>query len=110
MVGDYLGYAPGSGGKHLVCLGKPGLEAQVAVNLTQFVVVDHDQGVDVAAQFLNPALGLFAAHLALELEGDGHDPHREDVELLGLPGDDRGGTGTGAPAHPGGDEDHLGGP
>ena len=59
-------------------------------------------------ELLDAALGrLLAAH-AFELERLGHDADGQDALLLRRPGDDGCSTRTGAAAHAGGDEGHMG--
>ena len=53
MVRDYFGDSARSGRKNLVGLHEALLEAQVAVDLAQFVVVDYNERIHVLAQTLD---------------------------------------------------------
>ena len=113
--GDDFGDALGGGEKHIVGTVEGLIDVEVAKR-AEFVVVDDDDGVDIVAQFSHAGEGLFAAFLAFESERQGDDGHDEDflgvlalkVDALGYFGHDRSGSGAGAAAHTGGDEEHLG--
>ena len=78
-------------------------------DVEQLLVRDDDQRVDLVPQPLDPVQGLLHPPRALELEGLGDDADGERADLLlGDLGDHRRGTGTGATALAGGDEDHVG--
>ena len=53
VVRDYFGDSARSGRKNLVGLHEALLEAQVAVDLAQFVVVDYNERIHVLAQTLD---------------------------------------------------------
>jgi hypothetical protein len=79
-----------------------------AQHRSQLVVGDHDQGIDVLGQFGDALLRREHALVALEAEGLGHHRHHQDVHLLRHLRHHRRGAGTGAAAHTGGDEHHVG--
>ncbi len=70
-------------------------------------VGNHDERIDRRTEFFQAVLGLIHAHLALEEEGLGHDPHRQGALFAGQAGHDRRGACAGAAAHAGGHEDHV---
>ena len=108
VVGDDFGNAAGGGGQHFVRLVEAGFEAEVPVNFAQLVVVHHNEGIHVGAQFLDARFCLARAHVSFKSKRQGDDAHGEDAHFLGGFGDDGGGSGSGATAHSGGDEHHLG--
>ena len=83
-------------------------EAGVLGDREQLFVGDDDGGVDRIHQFGDAALGLLHAAFAFEGEWLGHHRNRERAHFAGERGDDGSGTGAGAAAQAGGDEDHVG--
>ena len=73
----------------------------------QILVGNDDQRIDVALQLLDARLGAAHAARAFEQERLGHHAHGEHALLARDLGDDRGGTGAGAPAHARRDEAHV---
>jgi hypothetical protein len=104
---DDLGDAADGVAQHVVG-GLEGLEHAdlVAEHFLELLVEDHDQRVDMARELGHAFLGQAHA-LALVLEGLGHHGHGEDAQFARHLGDHRAGTGAGAAAHAGGDEDHV---
>ena len=107
--GDEVGDALDTGKEHLI----GGLErvqhADVAVGDGQQPVIrDDDEGVNLAAQALDPGLGLNGPALALEAERAGHHADRQRAQRTGYVRDHRSTAGTGAAALPRRDEDHVG--
>ncbi len=74
----------------------------------QAVIGDDQQRIDLAEQLLDAGLGLIHTALALKLEGLGHHADREAAGLACDIGDRGGRAGTGAAAHAGGNEHHIG--
>ena len=95
--------------QHVVGIGEGFVLAYiVAQHFEKFLVEHHDQGVDVGLQLGQTGIGIFHARAAFELEGLGHHAHGQDAHLFGHLGDDGSGAGSGAAAHAGGDEEHVG--
>ena len=76
-------------------------------SVDQPVVGDHDDGVGELLDPLDALLGDIAAPLTLEAERAGDDRDGQRAAALRCLRDDRRGTGTGAAAHAGSDEDHV---
>ena len=76
-------------------------------DLQQPVIGDGDQRVDLVDEVVDPLLREKAALASLEPERLRDDGHGEGADVLGDLGDDRGGAGPGAAAHPRGHEDHV---
>jgi hypothetical protein len=74
----------------------------------QVLVGDDDQGVDIGRQLFDGPFGGAHAVGALEVERLGHHADGQDALVAGGPGDHRGGARSGAAAHAGGDEHHVG--
>ena len=74
----------------------------------QVLVRNDDQGVDIALQLGDAGIGQTHAVTTFEGEGLGHDTDRQDPAIAGAFGDHGGRAGSGAAAHAGGDEDHVG--
>ena len=77
-----------------------------AQHLDQLVVGNDDQRVHELTQLADALLGHLAA--AFEVEGTGHHANGQNAHLARRLRHDRGGTGTGAAAHAGSDEQHVG--
>src|SRR5690606_3103889 len=106
---DDVGDAAHGAGQHVVGLGEGGQQAGIlAEDGQQFFVGDGDQRVDALGQRADALIGNDHALLALERERTSDHGHGEDAQLLGDLGDHRSGAGTGATAHAGGDEHHVG--
>ncbi len=75
VVRDDLGNALGSGGQHFVCFVEAGLEPEVAVDFTQFVVVDDDERIDLLFEFFNARFGLTLAQTAFKSKRSRHNAH-----------------------------------
>ena len=108
VVRDDFGDSARSGRKHLVGLHEALLEAQVAVDLTQFVVVDYNERIHVLAKALYTQFCLTQAHAALKAKGCGNDSDGQNAHFAGRHGDDGCGACSGSAAHACCDEDHLG--
>ena len=106
--GNHLDNALDGGGQHLIGLGEGFLDEGVAEELVQLLVVDYQEAVHVLFQFMDAVNRLGLAFVAFVLEGDGDHGHREDAAVLGHFGNDGGGSRSGAAAHAGGEEEHLG--
>src|SRR4029077_9768617 len=107
--GDQVGDPLDTGEQHLVGGLERVEDAHVPVGDGKKPVVrDDDQRVDLAAQPLDPGLGLHHAALALEAERPGHYADGERAEGPRDVRDDRRATGAGATALAGRDEDHVG--
>ncbi len=79
--GDQVGDALHTGQEHLVGRLEGVEHADLPVgDRQQPVVGDHDEGIDLVAQGLDPGLGLHGAALALETEGTGHHTDGEGTE------------------------------
>ena len=77
-------------------------------HLEELLVEHHDQRIHLADQVLNALVGHALLAAAFVVEGLGDHAHRQDAEFLGDLGDHRRSAGTGALAHAGGDEHHVG--
>ena len=108
VVRDDFGDSARSSRKHFVGLHEALLEAQVAVDLTQFVVVDYNERIHVLAQALYAQFCLTQAHAALKAKGCGNDSDGQNAHFAGCHGDDGCGPCSGSAAHACRDEDHLG--
>ena len=73
----------------------------------QVLVRDDDQGIDHLLQRLDPLFGLLHPLQTFELERLGDNADGQHPKLTRRLRDDRGGAGTGAAAHAGGDETHM---
>ena len=73
----------------------------------EILVGNDDQGVDVALKLADAGVGQAHAMAAFEMERLGDHTDGQDPSLAGALGDDRAGAGARAPAHSGGDEDHV---
>ena len=74
----------------------------------QVLVGDDDQRIDILLQLIDPGFADAHAIQPFELERLGHYADSEDSLLAGGAGDHRRGAGSGATAHAGGDEHHVG--
>ena len=73
----------------------------------QLIVGNGDDGIDHAGQLGQALFGLLAALGAFEAERLGDHGHGERAEFLGERSDHGRGSGAGAAAQAGGDEDHV---
>ena len=80
---------------------------QVGIDLAQTFVVDYQQSVHVLAHLFHAVERLQDFFLAFKQERDGNDSYRQDIFLLGNPGNYRGGSCSGSPTHSGGDKYHF---
>ena len=74
----------------------------------QAVVGDDQKGVNLAEQFLDADIRLIHPALAFKLKGLRDDADRQRTVFAGNVGNRRGRAGTGAAAHSGGNEHHVG--
>ena len=79
----------------------------LAQHIHQFFVRYDDERVDFLRQLFDPC-ARDALPLSFELEGPRDDGDSENAEAFRNVGDDRGGAGSGAAAHPRRDEQHVG--
>ena len=75
VVRDDLGNALGGRSQHFVCFVEAGLEPEVAVDFTQFVVVDNDERIDLLFEFFDARFGLTLAQTALKGERSRYNAH-----------------------------------
>ena len=80
---------------------------EVAVDLTQTLVVDNEERIHVLSHFLHTVESLVNLLVTLETEWDSHDTHGKDTHVLRLTCDDRSSTSTGTATHTCGDECHA---
>ncbi|BFO20735.1 hypothetical protein SHKM778_71230 [Streptomyces sp. KM77-8] len=107
--GDEVGDALDTGEQHLVRRLEGVENRHLAVRDGQQPVVrDHDEGVDLFAEFGDAVLGLVRAAPSLEGERAGDHTDGEGAERAGDVGHDGRATGTGAAALTGRHEDHVG--
>ena len=108
VVRNDFGDSARSGRKNLVGLHEALLEAQVAVYLAQFVVVNYNEGIHMLAQALDAQFCLAQAHAALKAKGCSDDSDGQNAHFAGCHGDYGCSTCSGSAAHACRDEDHLG--
>ena len=106
--GDDFGDAFCSRAKDIVGLCEGGRNAQVAVDVAQFVVGNDNKAVYVFAQFLQAFQAVAYTDFTFEREGQGHDTYGENTKFLCRFGNDGCSAGAGAAAHTGGDKGHFG--
>ena len=82
MYGDDLGDRLGCHAQGVISLAKSVEDRQFGVDLTQTLVVDDKQGVDVLLHLFNTIQSLVDLTVALKAEGDGDDTYGEDAKLF----------------------------
>jgi hypothetical protein len=106
---DDVGDTAHGTGQYIVGLGESRQQAGVlAQDGQQLLIGDGDQRVDALGEHANAFVGDLHALATFERERTRDDSHGQDAHFLGHFGDDRRSAGAGAPAHAGGDEDHVG--
>ena len=80
----------------------------ILVNHNVFLVVHHEQRIDMLRQLGRSRHGLANLDFALESKRKRDDSHRKNIEFLRYLGNDRRSTRTCTTAHSGNDKDHLG--
>ncbi len=106
---DDLGDAAHGVLQHVVGVGEGLFLAHVvAQHLQQLLVEHHDEGVHVGLQLGQALFRVLHLAAAFPLEGLGDHAHGEDAHLLGHTGDHGRSARARAPAHAGGDEQHVG--
>jgi hypothetical protein len=97
-----------AGIEHLVGHGEGGGQGGPLVgDAEQVLVRDDDQRVDALLQLHNPRFGEPHPALPFEVERLGNNADRQDAEFTCGARNHRGGAGSGAAAHAGGDEHHV---
>src|ERR1700761_1465763 len=92
----------------IVRFGEGLLHLEVAELMTQFIVADHQQGVDIALHDADAFLGLLLTFPTFVGERCRDDAHSKDTEILAYLGDNRCAAGTGTATHAGRNKGHLG--
>ena len=94
--------------QHVVGMGK-GLVLRhiVAQHVEQFFIEHDDQGVHIGFQFRQACVGIGCAAAAFKLERLGDHTDGQNTHFLGDTCNHGRGTGAGAAAHAGGDEQHV---
>ena len=104
-----VGNPPHRKAQHFIGHAKDVLDAGVlGAQGEEAVVGDGDDGVHHLAQLLDAVVGQAPLHLAFEFEGLAHHGHGQGAQFPAEFGHHRGAAGTGAAAHAGGDEHHVG--
>ena len=76
-------------------------------NLKKLVVWNHDQGIYIVLNFLNPGQSIGHARLRLKAEGFRHHTDSQNAHILRKLGHHRSRTRSGAAAHAAGDKHHV---
>ena len=108
VVGNDFGNAPSSRGKYFIGFRKTGLETQVSIYLTQLIIVDDNQRIDILTQVLHPDVGLIVSDFSFKLKRNGYNTHRKDFHFLSHTGNNGCSARSRTAAHSGSDENHFG--
>ena len=94
--------------QRVVSLFKGTQDVEVRIDLTEALVVDHEERIDVARHLIYAVEGLIYLSIALKLERDRYDTDGEDSHILRFASDDGRCACTRSATHTGGNESHLG--
>ena len=75
--------------------------------MTQLIVTDNKQRIDLLAKLTNTFFGLLQSFLSFVGKWSGNDPHGKNTQVLTDLGNDGSAPCSGTTTHPGGNERHL---
>src|SRR5690606_18178539 len=94
--------------QHIISLRKCFPDWQVSVNLTKFIIQNHQHSITTSAESFDTNISEIFLFLSFKSKGRGNNTHGKYAHALGYFGDDRSSTCSGSSTHTRGNEKHFG--